>query len=165
MDLDGYEECLDEDFLFRFPDEIADSLGLPPEAPWWGKTDEITCTLNMFEDPAVQSIGFGCELLEEWVAYQEVRPDTTFTGLFRRLRPVIVVTVATDGSEDPLLSYVVNQSWLDVVVVPDRYTEGLWCVLRIDEVKMPYLRAHPAVIGSAVESATWGGIKSMWAEE
>jgi hypothetical protein len=145
-----------------FTPEVADSMGLAPDEAWWGKTEEITCTGSMFGDPDVMSVAFGCELLDEWAPHQEVREDTAYAGLFRRLRPVIELTVAMEGAEDPLLKYVVNQSWLDVVVVPDRFAEGLWRVLSIEELRIPYLRDHPLPLGAATESCSWGGIKSMW---
>ncbi|MGD8627654.1 MAG: hypothetical protein PVH52_01100 [bacterium] len=165
MELDDYADCLDEDFLFVFFDEIADSMGLPPEEPWWGKTEDIACTGNMFEDPVVQSVAFTYEAMEEWSPHQEVRPDTTYSGLFRRVDPIIEVTVSTPSEYYETLTYRVVDSWLDVVVVPDRYTEGLWCILRIDEFHKVRLQASLASGCAATESSSWGGIKSLWAEQ
>ena len=164
-DLDGYGECLDDDFLFVFFDEIADTVGLPPDEPWWGKTADIACTRNMFEDPVVQSVAFTYEALDEWFAHQEVRPDTTYSGLFRRVDPLIEVTVSAGSEYDPILNFRVVESWLDIVVVPDRFTEGSWCILRIEEFHKVRLQAPLASGSAATESSSWGAIKSMWAEE
>ncbi|MFC1799968.1 hypothetical protein ACFL2Z_03550 [Candidatus Eisenbacteria bacterium] len=160
-DLAGYDECLDEDFLFQFTEEVADELGLKPSEPWWGKTADLMSTMDMFEHPYVQDVVFSFEALEDWEPHVEVRPDTTFSGYFRRFDPLIEVTTQIDGSEDPVRKYRVDHSWLDVVVVPDRFTEGLWRIVRIDEVeKQPGTALGSAA--AATEGSTWGGIKAMW---
>ena len=88
-DLDDYDLALDEDFLFQFTPDIADSLGLPADKPWWGKTEELSSTQQMFENPSVTDITFIYETVGEWIPHTEVRDDTTFSGLFRRFDPTI----------------------------------------------------------------------------
>jgi hypothetical protein len=134
-DLADYEDALDEDFLFQFTPDIADSLGLPVDKPWWGKTEDVKSTRQMFEEPSVTDITFNYEEVGEWVPHIEVREDTTFSGLFRRFDPVIEVITLVENSEDPELKYRVDESWLDIAIVPDRLTEGLWSILRIEEYK------------------------------
>jgi len=134
-DLDDYKEALDDDFLFQFTPDIADSLGLPADKPWWGKTEDVASTQQMFEEPTVTDITFSYEKVGEWVIHTEVREDTTFSGLFRRYDPLIEVVTLTENSEDPELRLRVDESFLDVTVVPDRLTEGLWTILRIEESK------------------------------
>lgn len=133
-ELDDYEEALDEDFLFQFTSEIADELGLPPDEPWWGKTEDVSSTNGLFESPTVTDITFTYEDVGAWEAVNDVRPDTTFSGLFRRLDPVIEVTTLVE-EEDPIKKLRVDGSWLDVTVVPDRYAEGLWTILKIQEIE------------------------------
>jgi len=161
-DLEGYGECLDEDYVFVFTPDVADSLHLPPDEPWWGKTEDIESTRNMFEDTVVVNVAFSYEALGEWEAYEEVREDTTYLGLFRRFDPIIVVTVSAHSEYDPILYFRVDQSWLDVMVVPDQHTEGLWCILSIEEVEKQLLQALIASAVSATEGTSWGNIKSMW---
>lgn len=134
-DLDDYKEALDDDFLFQFTPDIADSLGLPADKPWWGKTEDVKSTQQMFENPNVTDIAFSYETVGEWIPHTEVREDTTFSGLFRRYDPLIEVITLVDNDEDPELKLRVDESWLDIVVVPDRLTAGLWTILRIEESK------------------------------
>jgi len=161
-DLEGYVECLDEDFLFVFTADIADSLGLPPEGPWWGITEDVNSTQIMFENPNVTDIAFSYEVAIPWGPYVEVREDTIFSGVLCRLDPLIEVTTSVGSSEDPILTYRVDSSYLDVVVVPDRFTEGLWCILRIEESKKQMLQAPIASEPLATEACTWGAVKSKW---
>jgi len=132
-DLADYDEALDEDFLFQFTPEVASEMGLPADKPWWGKTEDINSTRIMFESPNVTDIAFSYESLAEWDPYTEVREDTTFSGFFRRYDPLIEVTTIVE-EEDPIVKLRVDDSWLDVTVVPDRFTGGLWTILKIEEV-------------------------------
>jgi hypothetical protein len=72
--------------------------------------------------------------------------------------------MAVNGSEDPALTLRVEYSWFDVIVVPDRFTEGLWSILAIKEMDKHGLEGPVASAVSATEGTTWGGIKSMWAK-
>lgn len=134
-DLDDYDEALDEDFLFQFTPDIADSLGLPADKPWWGKTEDIASTRQMFENPNVTDIAFSYEEVGGWNPYVEVREDTTYSGLQRRYDPLIEVITLVENSEDPELKFRVDESLLDITVLPDPFTEGLWTILRIEESK------------------------------
>jgi hypothetical protein len=160
--LDDYDECLDKDFLFLFTPEVADSLGLAPDAAWWGKTADLNSTQTMFGSPVVTDIVFSYEVVGDWEPVSEVRADTTYSGLFLRLEPFIEVSTVVD-SEDPIRKLRVDDSWLDVVVVPDRHTDGLWTILSIREV-----RKHQRIQGSivsqsaATEATSWSDIKAMF---
>jgi hypothetical protein len=160
-DLDRYDQSLDESFRFVFTDDIADSLDLPRYDPWWGKTEDMSSTRMMFEDPSVEGITFTYEAVGEWVDTTVVIPDTTFSGFFRRIDPFITFVRVTGDLEDPELLFRVDGTWLGFVVVPDRFTEGLWCVLQIEEVeKKPAMQLGS--VGAGTEASSWGGIKSMW---
>jgi len=135
-DPDDYDQALDENFLFQFTGDIADELGLPPEEPWWGKTEDLVSTRGMFDEPSVTAITFTYEAVgAKWDPHIEVRNDTTFSGVFRRYDPVIRVITVTDDPEDPELIYRVDRSWLDIIAVPDRFIEGNWTILKIEEVE------------------------------
>jgi hypothetical protein len=160
-DLSDYDECLDEDFLFQFTDDIADSLGLPRFEPWWGKTADVNSTGNMFGSSNVTDIGFSYEWIGEWASCQEVRDDSTFSGLCRRMEPLIVVVTTVD-SEDPYLMYRVDESFVDVTVVPDRFVNGLWTIVRMNEVRKQPLQDPIVFQLAATGRSSWGGIKSLW---
>lgn len=160
-DLDNYDECLDDDFLFQFTDDVADSLDLPRYEPWWGKTEDLSSTANMFNSPNVTGIEFSYEWIGEWVSCQEVRDDTTFSGLCRRMDPLISVITVVD-SEDPYLMRRVDASFVDVTVVPDRFTNGLWTIVRMNEVKKIQLQPPVVYLSAGTEPSTWGDIKSMF---
>jgi hypothetical protein len=70
--------------------------------------------------------------------------------------------VAVSGCPgDPWVTYRVDGSWLDIVVVQDRFAEGHWCILSIQELeKSPGTQLGSA--GTATEPSTWGNIKSLW---
>ena len=36
-----YEECLSQDYRFEFIPEDADSVGLPPDRPWWQAAQDL----------------------------------------------------------------------------------------------------------------------------
>jgi hypothetical protein len=162
QDLDGYAECLDKDFLFQFTEDVAHEIGLPQMEPWWGKTTDLASTGMMFEDPHVESITCTYEVVGSWMPHTVLRSDTTFSGLFHRIDPLIEVAVAVSGCPgDPWVTYRVDGSWLDIVVVQDRFAEGHWCILSIQELeKSPGTQLGSA--GTATEPSTWGNIKSLW---
>jgi len=160
-DLESCDECLCEDFRFHFTDEIADSLGLPPEEPWWGKTKDLSSTGTMFASPSVTDIRFTFEYVGEWVPCAEVRGDSTYNGLCRRIDPLIQVATV-GGGEDPILLLRVDSSWLDVMVVPDPHEEGQWCILSIKEVEKRMLHDPVVAGGTSTEGASWGAIKALF---
>jgi hypothetical protein len=55
-DVDAYGEALSDYFEFEFTPDIADSLGLPQDCPYWGKEEDIASTLKMFDDPDVANV-------------------------------------------------------------------------------------------------------------
>ena len=159
--LDDYSECLDDDFLFIFTPDVAEGLGLPPDEAWWGKTDDLSSTQTMFGSAHVTDIVFTYEAVGSWEAYTEVRADTIFSGWFRRLDPLIEITTVVE-EEDPIKKLRVDESWLDVVVVPDRYPDGLYTILSITEEKKQQFQGPVVSQSAATEPSTWGGIKSLW---
>lgn len=154
-DADGYESLLCDDYLFDFTPDVADSLGLPHDEPWWGKQSDVMSTRSMFNDTTVAHITMSLSKVDEWLACLDTRPDTTFNGLCCRFEPDIRVTLERGGYD--LLTLWANASWLDVVIIPDPLEENTWCVLRITEREKGTL--------SDTEKITWGGIKSLWKEQ
>lgn len=146
QDIDAYTEALDFYFQFEFTPEVADSIGLPADEPWWGKGEDITSTENMFDDPEVTGVemnlvprGVGAD----WqpVVYKHIAPDgddpddepdtTVIEGLGKEFDPDIKVHIDEPGKET--LTLWVNDSILDVWVTQDRDYEDLWTIMRVTE--------------------------------
>ena len=158
-DIDAYADLLHEDFIFEFIPDIADSLGLPPDSPWWGRTADVAATKALFEDSTVTGISFSYEIIGDWFACEDVRADTTFTGLCCRLDPLIEVLVQSAGV-DTIFS--VNESWLDITLAYESYTEGLWVMLRMEEHMKQTLACSPLTT-FATRPSSLSGIKALWA--
>jgi hypothetical protein len=133
-DIDKYEEALHDAFIFIFTDDIAESLGLPAEKPWWGKTKDVGSTQKMFASTEVTDVNMRYESVGRWVADEEERPDTTYSVVFSRVQPEIKVTIEKPGEE--AIVYWVNNSYLDINVVKDpKYpNQNLFVVLSIQEI-------------------------------
>ncbi len=153
-DFDAYESLLHDEYRFSFMVFVADSLGLPPDEPWWGKTKDLQSTANLFtDDNADFSIVF-TEVSEGWTPCEYVRPDTVFAGLFRRYIPDLALAVEEAGTEP--ITYVGDATYIDVVVVPHPYIEGHFAVLEIEEVER-----QPGA-ASLTPPFSWSEVKAMY---
>jgi hypothetical protein len=137
-DIDQYEECLHDKFLFKFTKEAAESAGLPPDQPWWGKTADVAATRNMFDAPNVGNIVMNLASQIDWYVCVDVRehetPPDTITGWCARYDPTIDVTI--DEGQDSERTLIVRDSWLNVIVTPDpKSTIGEWVVVKIEELE------------------------------
>lgn len=159
-----YGDALHRLFLFVFTMDVADSLGLPPDQPWWGKTNELASASNMFNSLDVTDVEFALTRVGGWTPCIDIRggsqPDTLY-GLFARFDPHIRVTIEAPG-EEPLM-LLVDNSLLDVIVVPDPEFRGLWTVARMEEIyKTPAAFPASGSRKTMVASITWGHIKSFY---
>jgi hypothetical protein len=176
--IDAYSEALSDFFEFEFTDDIADSLGLPRESPWWGKMEDVNSTRNMFDDPDVTVIKLLLEyrIGQDWedCSRRFIRgdpPDTTFiNALCKTFEPDIRVYMEEPGAEERVLW--VNDSLVDIMITPDPHEEGLWVVLRIAEERRWPLRVGqndasacttPTLV-AAVDGSSWGSIKALFRE-
>jgi hypothetical protein len=153
--------CLGEGFQFEFTSEVAESLGLPPGEPWWSKTSDQASAENMFRDRAVTDVRMSLARVTTWDICSEPR----FNGgaYCARIDPDIRVTVQSPGGDT--FTMLINNSWLDFIVEQDPDYPELWVISRITEVHQNGAQVTPVSEGAAaVESATWGMIKAMWAE-
>jgi hypothetical protein len=136
QDGDQYEESLHDKYLFLFTSDIADSLELPPDQPWWGKTQDVQSTKKMFLDDGVLSVSMRLQKAIDWYSCTEIRehedPPDTISGLCAQLDPDIKVTL--DKGEDEPLTLWVNDSYLNVTATPDPNADDLWVVVRIEEI-------------------------------
>jgi hypothetical protein len=179
---DAYGEALHDYFEFEFIPENAESLGLPSESPWWGKTRDTVVTRYMFDDPAVAGIEMGMSPFgpsAEWVDCSRrfiheglAVPETTLVhGLCMSLELDIKVNLEETG-EEPMILWV-HDTVLDVMVTPDPGAEGQWVIIRIKE----WAKVPLAVRGSAPPSSrewtcarrgepylSWGALKVYFSE-
>ncbi len=125
-DIDKYAESLHDEYQFTFLPADADSVGLPPDEPWWGKTEDVAGTAHMFDAQTVTKIEMHLEVAGG--------PWPTEDGLGYRLDPLIKVTEEKPNAEEPL-THIVEGSWLYVEIVVDPYDENLWVFKEIEEVK------------------------------
>jgi hypothetical protein len=162
--------ALDDLFEFEFTPEVADSMGLPPEAPWWRKVHDIGATMRMFEDPSVTQIqmtldpvGTAWEDCARWFVHPFADPPETVyvAGLCRTFEPDIRVYIDMGGGE-PIALWV-NATLLDIMVRPDPVEPGGWKIVRIMERHKPMASSRPLLAGAtATEGTTWGEIKSLY---
>lgn len=164
-DVEAYADLLHEQFLFCFTPDVAESIGLPADETWWGKTDDVASTRNMFEYEAVTKIQIS---LDEptWYWCRVVRvnlapdPPDTLEGFCTRVQPDIRITIEEPGRQELILK--VDKSWLDIAVVPNPNEEGLWQIITLEESRYPggaYGTSNAEVQG---EMVTWGSIKAMF---
>ncbi|MFH1314075.1 MAG: hypothetical protein ABIJ00_12730 [Candidatus Eisenbacteria bacterium] len=161
-DIDAYSEALHEYYEFEFTDDIADSLGLPPDRSWWAKDMDVASTGIMFEDAHVKDIEFHLNefgIGSDWVdcSHEFISGDppetTSIEGMCQVFEPEIKVHMDDPWYEERILW--VHESLLAIMVTPDPNSEGEWVILRIVETKK-----NPLVL--ATEASTWGSIKAMF---
>jgi hypothetical protein len=155
-DLEHYDEALHQSYTFEFVPEVADSLGLPPGEPWWGKTGDVVSTQNMFESSDVMSIQMDLVGVTPWSACTD--EATGLAGMCRRVEPDIKVVIDTGWYET--LTLWVNNSLLDITVVQDPHESEMWQILRIAEIeKTPTSLASGPL---ATEPSTWSSVKAWF---
>jgi len=159
-----YRDALHTLFLFEFTDDVADSLGLPPDQPWWGKTDELASAINMFNGAEVTRVKLSLARMGEWTPCVDPRPGSspdTLYGQFARFVPDISVTIERPGEEPIIL--MVDNSYIDIIVVPDPRFRGLWTVARMQEIyKTPAALPIRGSRGVMTASTSWGEIKALF---
>lgn len=139
-DIDRYTEALHDKFQFQFTADVAESIGLPADEPWWGKTEDVASTRNMFETETVtrvqmslgEPVWYWCQVVRR---NKEPDPPDTLEGFCTRVAPDIRVTIEEPGMEEKILN--VDRSWLDIAVTPDPDEDGLWQIIAIEESKIP----------------------------
>jgi hypothetical protein len=155
-----YGECLADYYRFIFVPDVANYLGLPPEAPWWGKTADVNAMANLFGSEDVISAEFdflpvSCDTI--------VKNDSLIVRM--RVWPNINVVVDEPGGE-PII-FVVHETYLDFRFTPDPHFPDLdiWVMLDTEEiVPFPPTRATYASAASAGASSTYSMIKAVFHE-
>lgn len=158
-DLEGYSEILDEDYRFVFTPEVAESLGMPADEPWWFREDELAATGNMFDCETVKAIKF-----DSWIRDR----DTTGTGdsmaIALKLDFDFRLTIEEPGRET-LILWAGTHTRLDLIVVRHPTDPDLWVIEEITETSLAGGREPlmpPGDVAVSQESCTLGNIKSMF---
>jgi hypothetical protein len=139
-DLDKYGIALHDKFQFQFTPDVAESIGLPADEPWWGRTEDIASTENMFGAPTVTHIQMDLPV-PAWFLCQVIRrnplpdPPDTLQGFCTRVTPDIRVIIEEPGKEELILK--VDTSWLDIAITPDPNDDELWQIIAIVESEQP----------------------------
>jgi hypothetical protein len=155
MNIGFYDECLHDEYLFSFTPGDAESIGLPPDAPWWGKAVDVSVMQRVFNDPVV--VRTECSL---GIA---AGPWPGEEGLMYRLEPDMRFTIQRCSMpEDTVL--MVNSSWLDVEIVEDPYDYKQWVFKSIEEtLKEPFTAPLATGAGTkATPATTFGSIKARY---
>jgi hypothetical protein len=150
-DIETYADCLDYDHRFIFTDEIAWDMGLPPDAPWWEKKQDLAAMTNMFGDPYVVSITFEYTIVERRTILVGGRMATKV-----RTRPDIRLTYVRSETEPTI--FLVKDSYLDFEFVARGHCWDRWDIVSVEEICLPYRSLE-----SAGMPGTWSMIKSMFA--
>jgi hypothetical protein len=156
-------QALDELFEFESAEDVADSLGLPPDRPWWGKTNDMQSTLNMFDACHVTVVELDWEAcIHQFIDTSTAPPETTMIeGVCRMFEPDVRVYIEEPG-EEPWIIWA-NSTLLDIMVRPDPDEPGVWTILRIKERYKYPVRAGQLRAGvSGTEGSSWGSIKAMF---
>jgi hypothetical protein len=148
-DIDVYDECLSDDFMFGFVTQDCVDAGIPEADPWWGRADDMASTDSMFSHPMVTKIEADFPVNSSSSSGNE----RTF-----RCEPTIKVTVEPGGGGEPT-TYWVFSSWLHVKLIKDEADTNLWQISEIRE-ELKEAKSMEGVL--ATEPSTFGGIKAMF---
>lgn len=156
-DFEAYEHLLHDEYRFSFMVFVADSLGLPPDEPWWGKTTDLQSTANLFTDGNADFSIVFIPVLEGWTPHEIDRGDTVFTGVFRRYIIDLKLELEEPGTEP--INLVGDATYVDVMVVSHPYIAGHFAVLDIEESPRIQVKAPQACLEQAL---TWSEVKGMY---
>jgi hypothetical protein len=156
-DFEAYEGLLHDEYRFSFMVDIADSLGLPPGKPWWGKTNDLQSTANLLADGNADFSIVFIPVSEGWTPHEMDRGDTVFTGVFRRYIVDLMLEMEEPGTEP--INLVGDATYVDVIVVPHPYTGGHFAVLDIEEDPRPPTGAPQACLEHHL---SWSEVKARY---
>jgi hypothetical protein len=158
-DILTYGDCLDYDHTFIFTDDVADSLRLPPDAPWWDKAQDLEAMAAMFSHPYVSNISFDYIVAD--------RETTGLSGVRKikiRIIPDARLTFEAPGEEPT--TYWAAQEYMDFVFMARGFCSDRWTVASIEEVpllgKSDQAREAPVLSTATSSPSTWGMVKAMF---
>ena len=153
-DIADYMACLADAYFFEFTAYDAEMIGLPPDNPWWGKTEDGMSATAMFGSEELVRI-------ECTLGIQD-GPWPTENGWAYRLAPDMRFTFEEVGMSEPVI-FLVKASWLDVEVVLDPYDPEKWVFAKMEEVFRNDLLSCPDhLLEGGGDTATFGSMKGMF---
>jgi hypothetical protein len=152
-----YAECLEDSYAFTFHQSDWTAAGVNADKPFWGKSEDVPRTANMFSAPDVKDIVFDWQdPVVDWAACTDsifvVDHWQTQACSCATYQPDIKITV--QHGEEEALTYWVHLSRFVLSVCPDRLDNHLWTVLRMRE-SLPFI----ALKG---EQSSFGSIKALF---
>jgi hypothetical protein len=137
--IEGYTQALDESYTYTFAPADYGAAGVSAEKPYWGKSEDVPQTANMFDRPTTKEIKI------DWlaaIADWEVTQDSIFVdghwetvaGYLAIFQPDIQVTIAGGSQDGSDLTLWVHKSRIIITAVHDRSDLKLWTILRFTEV-------------------------------
>lgn len=141
-DLDLYDEALDDRFLFELDPVDAQKEGLPPDKPWWGKTEDMAITAKMFDPnfvphdtvPKVISIKAEFAKKDNWTAsLVPVSNGDTIDAFVAKFEPDMSIDV--EYADKKTVTKLVNNSYVDIWVTQDLDHPGLWRIVKMLETR------------------------------
>jgi hypothetical protein len=154
--IDAYTACLDQAYRFEFMEEDWESAGVTPDAPYWGKAQDVASTANMFESDKVVGLSFDWGL----PLTAETCPDSVCRCLYQ---PDIQVVVEKPGKGR--VTYWVNASWLHVTLARDPQDHSLWVIRKMREEEAGALGDRRSLVGrspSGTDEGSFGKIKIIF---
>lgn len=154
-DIDAYASCLGENYRFIFLEDVADTLGLPPSQPWWGKEDDVAAMSNLFGDESVswEEFQFTVESTDTLS-----RADSMIVKM--RIRPDILVLI--ERSQGEPLYLLIRQSHLDFRFTSTAASKDDWIMVETSEecvrLGAPVTRPGQA----ATEPFTYSALKAVF---
>ncbi|MGQ9603380.1 MAG: hypothetical protein ACUVUU_04130 [bacterium] len=142
-DLRGYEEALEDRFVFELREDDADALGLPPDRAWWSKQEELKIAGRMFDPdfvphenfPKMRNIQISLAPSSGWRDAELIIGDDKVDTFLRKYEPDMSIFLEyADGSS---ITKLVKQSQLDIWVTQDTDNPGLWKIIKMKETRKP----------------------------
>ncbi|MGD9401976.1 MAG: hypothetical protein PVF95_06885, partial [bacterium] len=130
--------------------EDAESVGLPPDEPWWGAAEDLAAMESFFSDTTVIKVE-----AEIWVDSPAVSRDKNSS---MRCWPYIKVSMQRAGWSEPAMM-TVEDTWLYFEFVRDEADTNLWRILKMREELRESVKAKASM---ATEPVTFGRIKDIF---
>ncbi len=154
-DIDAYASCLSENYRFVFLEDVADSLGLPPSQPWWGKEDDVAAMTNLFGDQRVS-----WEQFDYAVQSTDTLSNADSMIVKMRIRPDIVIF--TERSQGEPIYLLIRQSHLDFRFASTAASMDDWIMVETSEERVRLQAPVPRPGQGATEPFTYSELKAMF---
>jgi hypothetical protein len=150
--IDDYSSCLAAGYRFVFQERDWDTAGVTSLEPYWGLTEDVEATANMFSSS--HTLGIVCDLPVEMML-------DSGDDFARCLCDVDLQVTIDHGGPEPS-TYWVDRSWLIITLVADPDQPDLWVISEIEETLDTWLLTRSGSLPQAEEICTVGSIKAMF---